>query len=333
MKAYDSEIYSIIVKKDGERIMDFKKLTEEIIATYLCDDTAEVMKVLGLIDEDFSMIGTGRSEFYKDLKQFVYALKHEIKERDDIKFTVIDCKTNEQKLTDDITLVYGTLFIGGKGGEKTGGPLEVRMDTRFSMIYLKREDGWKIVHLHHSVPNLEQADGEAYPKTLMQEVEKIKELALKDELTGLFNYRAFIEDFDIAEKISEWLYLIDIDDFKCINDCYGHIAGNRALKNFADLLLDLTNDKGRVYRLGGDEFALICLHESGAAGAKKLAAKILEKVCERAEIYDNCACVREVSIGIAPLDKSLCFDETVKRADSALYKCKTDGKSGYRFAD
>lgn len=147
--------------------MDFKRLTEDIIKLYLCDDSSAVMNVMDVIDEDFSMIGTGRSEFYKDLKQFVYALKHEIKERDDIKFTAIDCKTNEQKLTDDITLVYGTLFIGGKGGEKTGAPLEVRMDTRFSMIYLKREDGWKIVHLHHSVPNLEQADGEAYPKTLM----------------------------------------------------------------------------------------------------------------------------------------------------------------------
>lgn len=313
--------------------MDFKKLTEDIIAAYLCDDTAEVMKVLGLIDENISMIGTGKSEVYNDLKQFVYALNHELKERDDIKFTVVDCLTNESKLTEDVTLVYGTLLISGSGEEKDGARLEVHMDTRFSVIYVKHDDGWKIVHLHHSVPNSDQADGEAYPKTLMQEVEKIKELALKDELTGLFNYRAMIEDFDVAKKTDEWLYVIDIDDFKYINDRYGHIAGNRALKNFSDLLMGLTNGGERVYRLGGDEFAIICSHENGLPEARKFARDILKKVKKCSELYENCACVRGVSIGVTQLREGLCFDEAVKKADSALYKCKTDGKCGYRVAD
>lgn len=86
---------------------------------------------------------------------------------------------------------------------------------------------------------------------------ELRFLAYHDELTGLFNRRAFFEHFDAQQIGQAYLYYFDLNNFKNANDKYGHHIGDELLVTFAHSLTDLyPNDK--AYRLGGDEFVLIC---------------------------------------------------------------------------
>ena len=169
---------------------------------------------------------------------------------------------------------------------------------------------------------------ELYQRSSFRELQAMQ-LALTDPLTGLGNYRHFQERLQIELAAAErdrarlTLCLIDIDDFKSINDRFGHPAGDRILLRVAGLL----RQGGEAFRLGGDEFALLLpgIDERAAlTAAKSIAARIgsleddeVDKVC--------------VSVGVASFPmQSAGRDELVRLADGALYWAKTRGKNQVR---
>lgn len=98
------------------------------------------------------------------------------------------------------SLVCGGLYIGADC-ESSG--IHINMDSRFSVLYKKVGQEWQIIHLHQSVPNPEQLDGEYYPRTLTQRsretIEQLTRLAQRDSLTGLINFntlQSFYTDLD-----------------------------------------------------------------------------------------------------------------------------------------
>lgn len=131
------------------------------------------------------------------------------------------------------------------------------MDCRFSILF-KRVDGcWKVFHIHQSIPSADQLDGESYPWTLRQQVEQaqqqvesLTQLAETDGLTHLINYRSFQMRYENMEKHNSWLYVIDVDNFKGINDRYGHLSGNEALLNLANILSSAVRENDLVCRMG-----------------------------------------------------------------------------------
>jgi diguanylate cyclase (GGDEF)-like protein len=164
--------------------------------------------------------------------------------------------------------------------------------------------------------------------------ENLRRMSVTDGLTGLINYREFYHllrnELERARRYnsSVSLLIIDVDDFKRFNDRYGHLAGDRALKEIADLLRKCSRGTDIVARYGGEEFAII-LPESTPAGALMMAERIKTEVAT----HDFQPGVGEgvcltVSIGIYFSECGAhSEDQLVSCADEAAYRAKFMGKN------
>jgi diguanylate cyclase (GGDEF)-like protein len=154
-------------------------------------------------------------------------------------------------------------------------------------------------------------------RRLMRDHRTVLRQAVRDGLTDLPNQRAFAEDFPRAVASAERyqdtfaLALLDIDDFKLINDRHGHPQGDAILKRVGAVLHDGRAGDG-PYRIGGDEFALLLAH-TDAEGAR-IVVRRLSRALAEAGI--------EVSIGISGLRPGLQVDTLRAEADAALYEAK-----------
>jgi diguanylate cyclase (GGDEF)-like protein/PAS domain S-box-containing protein len=163
--------------------------------------------------------------------------------------------------------------------------------------------------------------------------ERLHKLAREDDLTGLLNRRTILGQME-----SEWarwqrykkafsVLLLDADDFKLVNDRYGHLVGDQALKLLADTLRQSVRNVDSVGRYGGEEF-IVLLPETGLDGARIAAEKILHNV-RSANLRNNGDALRmTVSVGAAAAqndDRNM--DALLHRADVALYAAKSAGKN------
>lgn len=145
-----------------------------------------------------------------------------------------------------------------------------------------------------------------------------------DSLTGLYNRKYFYIRFSELKNISSMsLILIDIDNFKRINDTYGHIMGDYVLQQFSEILKHNTRKNDIVARWGGEEFAVI-LPYTDLEEAYKISSRIREKVENHLFAHNYVTCKITVSIGVTATKKeaSISSEQIVKNADEALYKAK-----------
>jgi len=160
-----------------------------------------------------------------------------------------------------------------------------------------------------------------------------KEMAMTDSLTGLHNLRCF--HFELSKEIGRSarfkenmaLMMLDIDDFKKINDGYGHPFGDRVLQRLAETLKATVRVADRPARYGGEEFVVI-LPMTDSSQGKILAQRILQMVTlDAADLMDKKGHLT-VSIGIAsyPKDTKDAL-ELIQKADEALYRAKRTGKN------
>lgn len=163
---------------------------------------------------------------------------------------------------------------------------------------------------------------------------EIHRLAYYDELTGLPNRKSFRDALDrsLGEGGAGYaVFLIDVDDFKRVNDLYSHCVGDRYLAEIARRSSHALKGRGSAYRLGGDEFTALIGVES-REDARSVAESIREACCGPFEI-DGIVIESSVSIGVAlfPDDGSdgACI---LKKADLAMYEAKNGGKGRYAFA-
>jgi diguanylate cyclase (GGDEF)-like protein len=159
---------------------------------------------------------------------------------------------------------------------------------------------------------------------------RAESLARTDSLTGLANSRAFIErlalDLPRLERSGAAVCLVylDLDNFKEVNDCYGHSAGDELLRRIALVIRDTVRKGDLPARLGGDEFA-VALWEISDDAAIAVAQRLLHQIGLLGREYPKAHL--GVSIGIAHLaDVPASPDEAVRQADEALYAAKTAGK-------
>ena len=166
-----------------------------------------------------------------------------------------------------------------------------------------------------------------------REVSDMKSKSSQDALTGLWN-RAYTEEAVnelIAQGVEGALLMIDMDNFKAINDNYGHIAGDKTLKMFADTLRTYTTEEDILCRIGGDEFVAFIKGVNSKSEIGNLASDIISDLCyklEQCKFETNSS----VSIGIAqtPGDGTE-FNKIYNSADKALYHVKQNGKNSYHF--
>ena len=167
----------------------------------------------------------------------------------------------------------------------------------------------------------------------IKEVTDIKSKSQQDSLTGLWN-RAYTEG--AVNKLIEQgtpgaLFMIDMDNFKAINDNYGHIEGDNTLKMFAETMRKYGSDKDILCRIGGDEFVMFVSGITSKADIKNLAGDIISDLCRKIE-EKKFETNTSVSIGIAqtPEDGTE-FNKIYNAADKALYYVKQNGKNSYHF--
>ena len=163
-----------------------------------------------------------------------------------------------------------------------------------------------------------------------------RNLAQHDPLTGLPNRRFFKERFDEclrdASDVQRVAVLIlDLDGFKAVNDTHGHAVGDRALREFAHRVSVILRADVFLARLGGDEFAIIMPKIASLDDPTNLARRIAAAATEPF-LIENVTAEFGVGIGIAiaPND-GVDADQLLRRADRALYRAKTAGRSSVRF--
>jgi diguanylate cyclase (GGDEF)-like protein len=181
-------------------------------------------------------------------------------------------------------------------------------------------------------------------KRLKKEIERLRKLVYRDELTGLFNRRGFK---DIAQKTFDEVLLsrkkhgekrksiklrsfsilfIDLDHFKRINDDYGHDAGDKALSLIAKVLSQRLRKIDIIARWGGEEF-IVGLLETDAKKAYKVALDILKRVSSTPLVLNGKRIYLTVSIGVASLSNEKKLSELINLADKAMYLAKKGGRN------
>ena len=158
----------------------------------------------------------------------------------------------------------------------------------------------------------------------------LKKLSITDQLTKLFNRIEIIKmlnkEFERFKRynIDFSLMLMDIDDFKTINDSYGHLIGDKVLKEFAETLQKNTRKPDIVGRWGGEEFIIIC-PETNSEKCIFLGNKLLKLV--QKEKYSKNLNIT-ISIGITTTTSLIKnYNDLIKLADNALYSAKRKGKN------
>ena len=170
-----------------------------------------------------------------------------------------------------------------------------------------------------------------------QALQTIQHTALHDPLTGLPNRAKFHESLSGALRETQScgretaLILLDLDNFKEVNDGLGHPVGDQLLQQLSRRLESEVGKAGLVARLGGDEFAIIVSSGKAAQDVACLMDRLHAAVRDRFKIEDEFVYTTlSAGIAIAPLDGDE-IDALLKNADLALYKAKHDGRGCHRF--
>lgn len=159
--------------------------------------------------------------------------------------------------------------------------------------------------------------------------ELLKEQAVKDKLTGLFN-RSLLEA-SLQRMIAQnqrtgvpiALISFDIDHFKSINDTLGHDTGDMVLKKLGDLLRKCIRSSDMAFRVGGEEF-LVIVHNTDESQSKQVAEKIRQKVEQAALLPDRQV---TISVGVSCLQKGIDMAKWMKACDEKLYCAKKNGRN------
>lgn len=166
-----------------------------------------------------------------------------------------------------------------------------------------------------------------------QEVIDIQSKSQKDALTGLWN-RAYTEKL-VDEKMKAGdkgaVFMMDMDNFKAINDNYGHMAGDQALKMFAETMEKYAEDGDVLCRIGGDEFVVYISDYKTEANLRNRASDMISEMVRKIDEckFDTNTSV-SVGIAVAPTDGED-FKTLYNAADKALYHVKQNGKNSYHF--
>lgn len=159
--------------------------------------------------------------------------------------------------------------------------------------------------------------------------QKLKVMLNKDHLTGISNRKHFMDFlnkmYTMSKRHSQPLTLLmtDLDNFKEINDTYGHFKGDECLREVAEILTESIRNEDLAARMGGDEFVVL-LPQTTLDEAQNIASRIKKSV-QTIDIKEKGPVT--ISIGVAVLRNEDDIDSFLKRADNALYQAKNNGRN------
>jgi len=173
--------------------------------------------------------------------------------------------------------------------------------------------------------------GEAGIKNLVL-FDQVKSMAIRDALTGLYNYGYFKDALHYeVEKSRRYktplsLFFLDIDDFKQVNDTLGHVKGDKILRQVGAILKQGIRQADLLCRYGGDEFVML-LSQTPPGQAMVLAERLRQRIAQSSMNRLEQRVQVTVSIGVAGLGPKMSTEDLVKEADEAHYRAKQAGKN------
>ena len=208
-----------------------------------------------------------------------------------------------------------------------------------SMEALEEQDREKVVQLQEKIALLEKENErlkkfiEKNRKRLAWIEEKFqeqkKEIEL-DALTGISNRRSFDKDVEYLDlnNIPYGLIILDVDNFKKINDTYGHLIGDEVLKTIGEILHTYVRNDTKSYRYGGEEFVVVLPH-ADKEGVRIVAERLREVIEHRGLNIDDKGGFLHftASFGATVKKEGETIQDVLKRADEALYEAKRTGKN------
>ncbi len=174
---------------------------------------------------------------------------------------------------------------------------------------------------------LEQKKLSEYSQILMQKNETLFQMTIKDELTALYNRRYIFDQLQLLWQSLETqeairLALVDVDNFKQINDTLGHVMGDQILKQIADIMAKGMIGKGFAGRYGGDEFVLVFI----GSDIESVMATLNQMSTQIKSIDVQKGIKISLSGGVSRLTKGNDIDSALSRADDILYQSKKTSK-------
>lgn len=278
------------------------------------------------ISDKISIIGTGAHEVERNLQEFIAKIEEESQEWTG-RFIIRDQWYQTTELSDSHSLVMGELAVREDADEG----ILYDMCFRFTIVLEKAECGWKIVHIHQSVADPNQASDEFFPHHMVEQTyTQIVYNLRHDSLTGLLNrlyFKETCERFLTAGDSGAFL-MIDIDMFKNINDQYGHPAGDKTLISFSESLKSVIAPNALAGRVGGDEFTLFLPGMNHKGEMEGFFTMLNTDWGERQKLLQMHEPV-SISVGVTFTSKgNNSYGVLLNKADQALYLAKTNKNAG-----
>ena len=201
----------------------------------------------------------------------------------------------------------------------------------FGLIYLRTR------YLHHRAALLQQ-EVDLRTRDLKLANQRLDQIAGTDELTGAYSRRRFLE---LAERVRQQaqqrqgqfcMLLIDLDEFKHVNDTYGHLAGDQVLRSVVQVASALCRLPSLLGRYGGEELVL-CLPDVDGETALRIGERICTTLAETVVRHEDLSIRITVSIGVAVWRSPESLQASLARADKALYAAKHAGRNGCVLAE
>jgi diguanylate cyclase (GGDEF)-like protein len=219
-------------------------------------------------------------------------------------------------------------WIGEVGGTRK--PLTLELDATTRLMLFPPDDGFS-KDTRTLAEWLASQAAVALDNARLHDI--VQRQAITDDLTGLVNRRRFIEALDAeierARRFGSPLTIVlaDLDNFKQVNDEFGHHGGDVVLRAFADLIGSHVRDVDVSGRIGGEEFAIL-LPETDGVDAARVAERMRRSLSEVAIPLSDHASIRVASsFGVAALAPGQSGDDLLRAADAALYRAKDEGKN------
>lgn len=245
------------------------------------------------------------------------------------------------ELSDDTYLIYGSQDIKSN----VDGLLVEQLGLRQSFIFSLINGEFKLTHVHSSLPCYMQSAGESYPIQKLQlenkqlenlvaertlelknAIEKIEKIASTDYLTGILNRRKFekvlLSYINNKSAGTFCVAIFDIDNFKSINDTYGHMKGDTIIKFISDIINSSINDSDIFARWGGEEFMLLLPNSTIENSTAKIESILNNIRNSKSEINTKIT----ISCGLSKYSINDNLEALVMRVDKALYTAKNNGK-------
>lgn len=216
-------------------------------------------------------------------------------------------------------------------------------DVRVSVVWKLEKEQIHALHIHFSLPEEDflpcraedltgTAADEYHGSADRKEAAYYKKLSERDLMTGLYNRGSFEKyvKLQLNEVGGGTFYMIDLDDFKAVNDTYGHVAGDRVIAGMAGILREVFGESAVIGRLGGDEFAVFENGSSSRKESEEKARRVMQAYRLMSEKYGN-EILLSCSIGLYREKGKETFENLYSCADEALYFSKNSYKGTFHW--